>query len=97
MGVKSTKLTLGEVSDLHVDIVIWVTLSVIFPPESPKRARLVGGVRCLRQGPKKNVFFLPPSLTKHVANLPAGQFKVSPSLQLYYAKKYKTSIKNKTQ
>ena len=28
-----------------------------FPPESPKRARWVGGVRCLGQSPKKNGYF----------------------------------------
>ena len=44
--------TFSEVSYLHAYIVFWVILSFIFPPESPRRARWVGGVRCLGQSRK---------------------------------------------
>ena len=52
VGGGQESLTFGEVSVLHVYFVFWVILSIIFPPEIPKRARWVGGVRYLGQSPK---------------------------------------------
>ena len=62
VGGAQESQTFGEVLDLYVYIVVWVIFSIIFPPESPRRARWVGGVRCLGQSPKKKKEILSPSL-----------------------------------
>ena len=60
MVVKSPKLSVKFRSYIFL-LYFGVILSIIFPPESPKRARWVGGVRCLGQSPKKCGFFYVPS------------------------------------